>query len=118
MDQQEQAFLSSAALDVRDARIVPDMGVRVSFLEEARAGAAGAPPPPRGVLVPAGSIVQRGGKPVVFAVEDGVARERAVAAGDTMGDLRLVEGIGAGTRVVRDPPQQLADGARVRIAGK
>jgi RND family efflux transporter MFP subunit len=106
------------ALDQKDARIVPDMGVRVSFLEEARATADGAPPPQRGVLVPAASIVQRGGKAVVFAVEDGLARERAVVAGDVAGDLRLVEGIGAGTRVVRDPPKDLADGARVRVASR
>ncbi len=106
------------ALDQKDARIVPDMGVRVSFLEEARAAADGAPPPQRGVLVPAASIVQRGGKAVVFAVEDGLARERAVVAGDVAGDLRLVEGIGAGTRVVRDPPKDLADGARVRVASR
>ncbi len=107
------------ALDQKDARIVPDMGVRVSFLEEARATADGAPPPPpRGVLVPVGSVVQRGGKAVVFAVEDGLARERAVAAGDVVGDLRLVEGVGAGTRVVRDPPTDLADGARVRVASR
>jgi RND family efflux transporter MFP subunit len=106
------------ALDQKDARIVPDMGVRVSFLEEARASPDGAPPPQRGVLVPAASIVQRGGKAVVFAVEDGVARERAVVAGDVAGDLRLVEGIGAGTRVVRDPPKDLADGARVRVASR
>jgi len=36
-----------------------------------------------------------------------------VTPGQNMGDLRLVEGIAAGTRVVRDPPAEMADGSRV-----
>src|SRR5215467_2285592 len=41
--------------DVRDARIVPDMGVRVSFEEKAHPGET-AQQRPRGVLVPAGAL--------------------------------------------------------------
>jgi len=102
------------ALDQKDARIVPDMGVRVSFLEAANKDAAqAAPEPPKGALVPSASIVQRDGKSVVFAFEGDRARVRPVVPGQTYADLRLVEGIPAGTRVVRDPPAELADGARV-----
>jgi len=102
------------AMDQKDARIVPDMGVRVSFLEEApKAGAPVAAP--KGVLVPSGSLVQRDGKNAVFAIDGDKARVRAVTPGQTMGDLRLVEGIAAGTRVVRNPPEELSDGARVTI---
>ena len=39
-------------LEVKDERIVPDMGVRVSFLEEKKAREAGAGAAPQGVLVP------------------------------------------------------------------
>ena len=70
------------AMDQKDARIVPDMGVRVSFLEEApKHGAPAAPPPPKGVLVPANSIVQRDGKSAVFAIDGDKARLRARDAG-------------------------------------
>ncbi|HJT97877.1 MAG TPA: efflux RND transporter periplasmic adaptor subunit [Rhodanobacteraceae bacterium] len=103
------------AMDQKDQRIVPDMGVRVSFFEEAPKAGAAAPPPPKGVLVPAGSIVQRAEKNVVFAVDGDRARLRAVTPGQNMGDLRLVEGIAAGTRVVKQPPDELADGSRVTI---
>jgi RND family efflux transporter MFP subunit len=104
------------ALGQRDARIVPDMGVRVSFLEDAaRQDARTAPPPPRGALVPPSSIVQRDGRSVVFVVEGERARARAVTPGQTIGDQRLAEGLAAGTRVVRDPPAELADGARVEV---
>jgi RND family efflux transporter MFP subunit len=104
------------ALDQKDARIVPDMGVRVSFLEEAPSATAGQPaPPPKGVLVPSQSIVQRDGKSSVFAIDGDKARLRAVTPGQQMADLRLVEGIASGTRIVREPPAEMTDGSRVTI---
>ncbi len=104
------------ALDQKDARIVPDMGVRVSFFEEAPGAGGGQPPPPlKGVLVPAQSIVQRDGKSVLFAIDGDKARLRAVTPGQQMADLRLVEGVGAGTRIVRAPPDEMDDGSRVTI---
>src|SRR4051812_25850857 len=51
------------AIEQKDQRVLPEMGVRVSFLEEAKKADA---PPPKGVLVPASAIVQRDGKNVVF----------------------------------------------------
>ncbi|MDE2505191.1 MAG: efflux RND transporter periplasmic adaptor subunit, partial [Burkholderiales bacterium] len=60
-------------LGLKDARIVPDMGVRVSFLAAAAPASA---QPPRGVLVPPEAIATRGGASVVFVVEDGHARRR------------------------------------------
>ncbi|WP_306580790.1 efflux RND transporter periplasmic adaptor subunit [Dokdonella sp.] len=101
----------------KDARIVPDMGVRVSFLEDDKDG-AGAAPPPSGVLVPTDAIVQRDGRSVVFVVEDGRVRQRAVTPGRAQADQRLVEGVAAGTRVVRKPGADLGDGARVEAARK
>ncbi|MBS0557109.1 MAG: efflux RND transporter periplasmic adaptor subunit [Proteobacteria bacterium] len=102
------------AMEQKDPRILPDMGARVSFLEETKKNTGAEPP--RGVLVPASSIVQRDGKSVVFAIDGGRARARAVTPGQTYSDLRLVEGIGAGTQVVKQPPADMADGARVTIA--
>jgi multidrug efflux pump subunit AcrA (membrane-fusion protein) len=103
------------AMDPKDARIVPDMGARVSFLEEAPKAGAAAPPPPPGVFVPSGAIAQRDGKSVVFAIDGETARQKNVAPGQSMGELRLVEGIAAGTRVVRAPTDALHDGSRVTV---
>lgn len=100
------------ALNQRDPRLIPDMGVRVSFYEDPPGGAGrGA----GGVLVPATAIVARNGHSVVFVVAGGRARRREIAAGQTYGDRRLVEsGLQAGDRVVRNPPVTLEDGARVK----
>jgi len=55
-------------LDVKDNRIVPDMGVRVSFLEASPA-AGEAPERPRGVLVPATALRKEGDQDVVFVLD-------------------------------------------------
>jgi RND family efflux transporter MFP subunit len=101
--------------DHKDERIVPDMGVRVSFLEDSKKTDAQTPAAPRGVLVPPSSIVQREGKTVVFAIDGDRARMRSVTPGQTYADLRLVDGLTLGTRIVREPPVELADGARVEV---
>ena len=67
------------------------------------------------MLVPASSIVQRDGRNLVFAIDDGRARARAVTPGQTYSDLRLVEGIAVGTQVVKQPPAELGDGAKVAV---
>jgi RND family efflux transporter MFP subunit len=101
------------ALERKDPRIVPDMGVRVSFLE-AKPQAAQAP---RGVLVPAKAIVRRDGRSVVFVVADGTVRQRAVQpAARDYGELKLLpDAVQPGDAVVLSPPPALRDGSRVRV---
>lgn len=103
------------ALEAKDARIVPDMGVRVSFLEHKEPAAAASP---KGVLVPAAALTERDGKPVVFVVQGAVARQRAVtSAPQTYGDLRLLpEAVNPGDSVVLSPPTSLRDGSAVQTS--
>ena len=99
-------------LDQKDSRILPDMGVRVSFLER-EAAAGQAPAVIAGVLVPGSAIVTGAGGQLVYVVEGERARARVVKPGQAYGDLRAVTGISAGVSVVRAPPAALRDGARV-----
>ena len=104
------------ALKQKDPRIVPDMGVNVSFLE--RAAPAATQAPPRGVRVPAAAIVEREGEDVAFAM-DGEDRVelREVEVGRALGDDRqVVSGLSAGDRVVLAPAAGLEDGSRVQLA--
>ena len=100
------------ALEQKDPRIVPDMGVRVAFLDDhTEANPARSS---QGVLVPASAVVQRDGVSVVFVVDGNRARLRPVTTGADGGDFRLVEdGLDAGERVVIDPPAGLRDGMRI-----
>jgi RND family efflux transporter MFP subunit len=103
------------ALGTKDPRIVPEMGVRVAFLE-AQQAAGNSPPPPRGVLVPIQALRQDAGKDVVFLMRDGHAERRAVTLGGTLGDSRQVQaGVSAGDSVIVEAPANLADGVAVEV---
>jgi RND family efflux transporter MFP subunit len=106
-------------IDQKDPRILPDMGVRVSFLEEAAKSAAeaGSQPAagPRGLMVPAAAIVEREGHSIVFTIEGDHAHATPVTPGQTYGDLRQVEGLATGARLVRAPPADMQDGARIVV---
>jgi RND family efflux transporter MFP subunit len=97
----------------RDARVVPDMGVRVSFLADEETVDAAAPAIV-GVGVPAEAVVQRDDAVVVFVVVDGRADARTVQAGDPRdGRRRITSGLAAGETVVLAPPAELIDGGKV-----
>jgi RND family efflux transporter MFP subunit len=102
------------ALEQKDARLVPDIGVRVSFL--ARKAAPAVAQAPRGALVPAQALAQRDGHAVVFVVVDGQARLHTVtpAAQDVAGLRSIPDGVAVGDRVVLSPPPDLRDGQAVR----
>lgn len=105
------------ALGVSDPRIVPEMGVRVSFLEESSgAGAAPAAVASRGALVPPAAIRQEDGKDIVYVARDGRAERREVSLGGTLGDARQVTGgVSPGESVIVEAPPSLGDGVAVTV---
>src|SRR5580704_12633690 len=103
-------------LDLKDGRIVPDMGVRVSFLEDKKP-AAHDQPRAEGVLVPSKALLRQGGKDVVFVLKGQKAQRRTVTLGGTVGDSRQVlAGVSAGESVIVDAPAELKDEAAVTVA--
>ncbi|WP_343650289.1 efflux RND transporter periplasmic adaptor subunit [Stenotrophomonas sp.] len=102
------------ALKVKDPRIVPEMGVRVSFLEQAQPQAAASTA--QGVRVPDNAVVQRDGASVAFVLgDDNRVQQRSVQAGQAMGkDRQLLKGVSAGEAVVLSPPEALHDGSKVQ----
>ncbi len=104
------------ALEKKDDRIVPDMGVSVSFLEKAHPANE---PVAKGVRVPAAAIVQRNGKDVAFVVGDGgkVAMHELTVAGKVGTDSKqVVSGLSAGDTVVLQPPAELKDGGKIKTS--
>lgn len=103
-------------LDVKDERIVPDMGVRVAFLTE-RSPAGAQPQAPAGVMMPGEAVSDKDGSPVVFVFSDGKAEQRTIRLGQTMGGQRQVlAGVNDGERVVLSPPAGLKDGDELALA--
>ena len=104
------------AIKSRDARIVPDMGVRVAFLTTPTAGRT-APPPAPAVLVPVDAVRGEGTAAVVFVHASDRVERRSVTLGQAVGAEReIVAGLRPGERVVVAPPPSLKDGDAVRVA--
>ena len=102
----------------RDARVLPDMGVRVAFLEESLEPT---PQMPESRLtIPTSALVREGNASFTLVYTDGVVRRRDVDAGETRASLTDVRsGLRAGEQVVTMPSDQLLalgrDGAEVAV---
>lgn len=95
----------------KDARILPDMGVRVSFLNETKPQDAQATAP-KGVLIPRDALQGNS----VFVVAGGKLEARNLALGGSSGsDVTVLEGLNAGEDVVVGELGTLKDGMLVEI---
>ena len=94
-----------------DAKLLPDMSARITFLQPAEQVAATAESV---VLVPSAAVRRTdGGDTAVWVVSDGVARRRIVEARGDVGDkVRIAEGLSGGEAVVVGDVA-LEDGQRV-----
>ncbi len=110
-DRQKATVKVRVGFDKLDGRILPDMAVKVAFLETAGASSAAG----LAVLVPKNALQNQDGRDVVFAVQNGRAQRRAVTVSDTQGeDAVLSAGVSAGEKVIVDWPAGLKDGAAVK----
>jgi RND family efflux transporter MFP subunit len=101
------------AIKQRDPRIVPDMGVRVAFLDQQPVRPV---PLTSGVLVPTEAVRADGTAGVVFVYANGKAERRRVTLGETISGYRQVlSGLRDGERVVLSPPETLQDGRAVKL---
>jgi HlyD family secretion protein len=100
-----------------DPRILPDMGVKVSFLrDEPATGQAAAAQAAPGVLVPKAAIRSSDGKSIIFVLRDDRVERRAVSVGlENGGQVEVLSGVSAGERVVVDGPPTLKDGDKVKV---
>ncbi|HME40038.1 MAG TPA: efflux RND transporter periplasmic adaptor subunit [Steroidobacteraceae bacterium] len=102
------------ALDQKDARILPEMGVRVSFLADSSPKSDGKPP--SGVNLPSNAVQGSGSTGAVFVVHGDTVERRAVRLGASSGDsITILSGLAAGDRVAIGDFAQLKDGAKIRV---
>src|SRR5262249_32936183 len=113
-DRQKATVKVRISFDKLDPRILPDMGVKVSFLgdEKPEPSAAGK------LLVPHAAVREDSGQPVVFVYRDGKLERRAVhlATEDNSGggdDQGISAGLSEGEQVVVGNLQNLRDGQSV-----
>lgn len=106
----------------KDSRVLPDMGVKVSFLEATDAAQTADATTAKGVLVPASALLRERKKTYVYVVKNEQVEQRAVQTADEEnGNLRVTAGLQPGERVVAPlTPElldKLADGVRVKVMG-
>lgn len=98
-----------------DPRILPDMGVKVTFLRESDAAAV--PMAQAVTLVPQAAVKTDSGTTFVFlVVNNNMVERRAVKIGGTDGDrVEVLAGLKGGDRVVISPPPTLTPGQPIRV---
>jgi RND family efflux transporter MFP subunit len=113
-DRQRATVLVKVGFLDRDTRILPEMGARVDFLEQAQAEPVDSVR--SRVFVPADAVRDEQGQPVVWVVREGHVYRISVTAGPVSGDRREIRsGLTGGEQVVVSGPATLEDGASVRV---
>jgi RND family efflux transporter MFP subunit len=109
-DRQKATVRVRIAFDALDPRILPDMGIKVRFLEE------GADRERAHLMVPDEAVLRDDGGAAVWVVRDGKVERRSVVLGAASGEgVAVLEGLRGGEAVVIDAPRRLRDGAAVEL---
>jgi len=101
----------------KEPRILPDMGVKVTFLEtEPKVGSKTPAKSPAVAMVPQKAIRQDNGSKFVFVVKNDTLERRAITTGETRGsDVEIIAGLQPDMLVVVGGPDGLRDGQSVQI---
>jgi RND family efflux transporter MFP subunit len=101
------------AFDELDPRILPDMGIKVRFLDDAPEATASEAPR---IRVPASAVQMEGEDAYVWVVNDGRVERRAVTAGpEREGSVEIRAGVRDGDQLVSPLVQGLEDGGKVKL---
>jgi RND family efflux transporter MFP subunit len=100
----------------KDARIVPEMGARVSFLDDAPLPHTGPASQTSGVLVPPEAVQASGDTGIVFVINGNAVERRTVRLGARGADGQtILAGLQPGSVLAIGDFTKLSDGSRVRI---
>jgi RND family efflux transporter MFP subunit len=103
-------------MKLKDPRILPEMGARVSFFSEAAPQAAGAPAPAPGVLVPFAAVNGNADGGTLYVIRGNTVERRAVRLGARSGeDVTVLSGITPGERVAVGDFARLKDGVTIKV---
>jgi RND family efflux transporter MFP subunit len=115
-DRQKATVRVRIAFEQLDPRILPDMGIKVSFFEDGKSASK-----VQGPKIPVAAVVKDGEATHVWLVRDAKVERRSVkTSASEDGQVTIVGGLKGGEVVVIDPPGRLRDGAAVELqaAGK
>lgn len=112
-DRQKATVRVRIGFDELEPRILPQMGVKVTFLEDRPADAAASSRPT--IRIPKTAIFADGSNNYVWRVHDGSVERVAVrTAGERSGQVEIAAGLNAGDVIVARQVEGLAEGAPVK----
>ncbi|MET0357778.1 MAG: efflux RND transporter periplasmic adaptor subunit [Cellvibrio sp.] len=112
-DRQKATVKVRVAFQNLDPRILPDMGVKVSFLNPEPVEKP-KPKEPLGIRVPTTAVRSVDENKFIFVVKDGVLQQRKVKLNASYGsDVYISEGLSAGEDFVVEVSPQLKNGTKV-----
>jgi RND family efflux transporter MFP subunit len=97
-----------------DSKVLPEMSAKVLFLTKAADAAASSATPM--LTVPVTAVATRGGKKVVYAVQENQAVETPIVVGKEFGTLvEVTQGLTSGDKVIANVTEQITNGSHVKI---
>lgn len=116
VDRAKATVMTKIRFEALDARILPEMSAKVSFLSKPATAEDQKPV----IAVNPKAIAQRDGKPMVFRLTGETVEAMPVSLGRKIGDVQELTGaaLKSGERVVLSPPDTLQAGALVVVTTK
>ncbi len=115
-DRQKATVMVRIAFKTLDPRILPDMGVKVTFLRDGKDATQPAVTLRPVTLVPKAAIVTEKNQSFAFVVRGTRVERVAIRVGGSDGDrMEVVAGLTSGDRVVVSPAPTLVSGALVSV---
>jgi RND family efflux transporter MFP subunit len=113
-DRQKATVKVRITFDKIEDFILPDMGIKVTFLGDEEVKKTGGPVPV--ATIPQEAIRTDGDQKIVYLVKDAHAERRAIKLGGTRGsDAEVLAGLAPGDTVIVKPPDTLKDGQAIEI---
>lgn len=114
-NRQKAAVMVKVKIQDADERVLPEMGAKVTFLEEALPEKT-KEEPKSALFVDSRAVRQAGSGPYLLLLQEGKAQARSVELGARKGqEVELLKGASDGDVAVLEGPPDLASGTAVRV---
>jgi RND family efflux transporter MFP subunit len=111
-DRSKATVLTKVDFIDRDARVLPEMSLKVIFMKDSTQVDTSGPK----LTVPAAAVVSKDGKKIVFLIQGDQVTETPVILGETVGNgLEVKSGLKDGDKVVLSPADKLKNGMKVKV---
>jgi RND family efflux transporter MFP subunit len=113
-DRQKATVKVRIALQESDARILPDMGVKVAFMNAEPSPPSTQAPAPLGVRVPVSAVLSEDENKFIYVIKDERVEKRSVTLNASYGnDIYIASGLKPGEDFVVTIPKELKNGSPV-----